>query len=173
MGEYGLVGVCACQRKCSSMSACACEGTGRGVEMTCGVTVVAPDLGGLSAGRIHFATICCAGGDWIAPVCSFRLWWLCFVRYSLFSRVCGACVVAFGVRLCPGACLGVGSVLGVGGREVAWVSVGGGAEAGAMRWSGVDGKREHECGELWWKWRRRFGSLKALAFVMLTVSALP
>ena len=44
------------------MNACTWEGTGRGVEMTCGVTVVAPDLGGLSAGRIHFATICCAGG---------------------------------------------------------------------------------------------------------------
>ena len=62
MGEYGLVGVCACQRKCSSMSACTCEGTGRGVEMTCGVTVATPDLGGLSAGRIHFAIIGLAGG---------------------------------------------------------------------------------------------------------------
>ena len=67
----------------------------------------------------------------------------------------------------------MGSVLGVGGREVAWVSVGGGAEAGAVRWSGVVRKREHWCGELWWKRRRRSGSLEALAFVMLTVSALP
>ena len=62
MGEYGLVGVCACQRKCSSMSACACVGTGRWVEMACGVTIVAPDLGDLCAGQIHFAIIGLAGG---------------------------------------------------------------------------------------------------------------